>query len=178
LLLSIPAATWAGPPGPLTNGPAVVTRVRPHDSRSIMLLSEGLQRSETLRRLVDRLNQHDVIVYIVSHPTLKRELAGSCSWMGATASARYVRVSISTDRSTTAAIAVLGHELQHAVEIAMAPSIVDAASFEAFYRQHGVSSGAHRSGWDTEAAREMGEEVRKELSATRSARVTDSLQRF
>ena len=33
------------------------------------------------------------------------------------------------------AIATLGHELQHAVEVAVASAVVDGRSFEQFYRQ-------------------------------------------
>jgi hypothetical protein len=150
-------------------------RIRPNDRRSANLLLEGLQRSETLRALVDRLDDKDVIVYLEMQPRLKARLAGSLTWITATPKFRYVRISWNPDISSNAAIATLGHELQHALEIAAQPSIVSDSTLEAYYREHGIDMRSH-NGWDTIAARDRGDDVRRDLASVRLTRAIESLQ--
>jgi hypothetical protein len=170
-LLVAPAVASATPPmGVVPGGP----RLRPDDSRSAALVLEGLERSETLRSLVDRLEERNVIVYVQWQPTLRGRLAGSLTWIAAAGRYRYVRVSWSPDLSMSAAIATLGHELQHAVEVANEPSIVSAETLEAYYRAHGISMTSH-NGWDTIAARDRGDTVRREIAAVRSTRASGML---
>ncbi len=155
-------------------------RIRPDESRAVKLLIEGIRRSGTIRALVDRIEDSDVIVYVQMEPTLRKtQLGGMLTWVTATARFRYVRVSINPELGFDRAIAVLGHELQHAVEVANAPAIISASSLEAHYRKHGIAMGQlHTSEWDTEAARVMGDDVRRELAGARNLRTTESLQAF
>jgi hypothetical protein len=152
-------------------------RIRPNDFRSAKLLLEGLQRSPTLRSLVDALDGKDVIVYVEMQPRLKARLAGSLTWITGTPKFRYVRISWSPEIGTTAAIATLGHELQHALEVAHEPSIVSASSLEAFYRRHGIDMRSN-NGWDTIAARERGDAVRRELAVDLGGSAVESLGTF
>jgi hypothetical protein len=168
----------AAPNDAALDSAARATRVRASDTRTATLLVQGLQRSETIRGLVNHLEQRDVIVYIETQPNLKKRLAGTLTWLTATKAHRYVRISINPDMSTDMAIATLGHELQHALEVAHAPQIVSPETLERYYRAHGDSSSSERSGWDTEAARLVGEGVRRELASLRSTRVADSIQPF
>ena len=169
-LLALPVNTFALPPKSPAGGP----RVRPDDGRSAAIVLEGMERSATLRALIDALESRDVIIYIQMQPMLKGRLAGSVTWVTAAGRFRYIRVSWSPDLTTSAAIATLGHELQHALEIANEPSIVSTESLEAFYRSHGISMRIH-NGWDTLAARDRGDVVRKEIAAVRSSRGTEVL---
>jgi hypothetical protein len=153
-------------------------RVRPNDGRSATLLLRGIERSETIRRLVDKLETMDVIVYVEMQPALNRQLGGRLVWLTAAGSFRYVRVSLNPDLSLEALIATLGHELQHAAEVASAPSIVDEASLETFYRKAGINVRSHDSGWDTQAARDTGDRVRKELANAPVVRVAASAPAF
>ena len=165
--LLVPTAAFANAIG----GP----RIRPHDLRSANLLLEGLQRSATLRSLVDELDDKDVIVYLEMQPRLRARLAGTLTWITATPKFRYVRISWNPEIGTNTAIATLGHELQHALEVAREPSIVSAATLEAFYREHGIDMRSH-NGWDTIAARDRGDTVRRELAANVTSRAIESLQ--
>jgi hypothetical protein len=180
LIVSVLAfsVTAAAAPAPNTKAmKAGGPRVRVNDERSASLLLEGLNRSETLRHLVDELEQRDVIVYIEIQPALVRRLAGSLKWVIATKSMRYVRISLNPDLNTDLLIATLGHELQHALEIAREPSIVSTATLIDYYAKHGLSMKVHDNGWDTLAARQTGDDVRREL-ATRASRVVESTQDF
>jgi hypothetical protein len=164
ITLLVPTAVLAATDAPsTTTAPTRNPRVRPHDTRSAALLLDGLQRSDTLRALVARIEDSDVIVYLQMDSSLNG-LAGKLTWVTATPYVRYVRISVSPSIARHAAIAALAHELYHAVEVASEPSIIDAQSLEAFYKQHGISMRAHRNGWDTEAAREAGDDVRNELA--------------
>lgn len=153
-------------------------RVRPYDSRSAALLIEGLRRSDRLREIVEAVEASDVIVYLQTQPALKDRVAGTVTWLTSTPRYRYLRISLNPTVSGELAVAYLGHELQHVVEIANEPSIVSEATLEAFYRRTGIRMLSHTSGWDTEAARVAGEQVRRELSASRASRATESIAPF
>jgi hypothetical protein len=170
--------TFAGPPDPASAHGIRSTRVRAADSRTAALLVQGLERSETIRTLVNELQRRDVIVYLEMQPTLKKRLAGTMTWLSAGGAYRYVRVSINPELTNELAIATLGHELQHALEVASAPEIVNEKTMAMYYQTHGDGSRAHAGGWDTEAARTAGYVVRRELAAPRTARVADSIQQF
>ena len=170
--------TFAAPSEPTAAINERSVRVRAADARTAVLLMQGLARSATIRGLVNQLEQREVIVYLEMQPGLKKRLAGTLTWLSSTRAHRYVRISINPELSTDTAIATLGHELQHALEVANAPQIVSHQTLESFYRSHGESSRTQVNGWDTEAARVAGEDVRKELAALRQTRVADSIQQF
>lgn len=153
-------------------------RVRPNDGRAAATLLQGIARSETIRLIVDRLEALQVIVYVEMQPALQRKLAGRMVWMTATRPFRYVRVSLSPELGGETLIAVLGHELQHAMEVALAPSIVDEPSLEAYYQKHGISTRSHSSGWDTQAARDAGDLVRREIAASPARAAVESTEPF
>ena len=178
LSTAAPMSAVAAPDTPASSRTLLTPRVRASDSRTAVLLTKGLQRSATIRQLVQQLERGDVIVYIEMQPTLKRRLAGMLTWITNTKTHRYVRVSINPELNTEIAISTLGHELQHALEVANAPAIVSAQTLEQYYAAHGDSSSAERNGWDTQAARLAGDEVRRELAGTRGTRVADSIQQL
>lgn len=153
-------------------------RVRPYDARSAGLLLEGLRRSDRLRTIVETIEKGNVIAYLQTQPGLKDRLAGTVTWVTATPKFRYVRISLNPALGGDLAIALLAHELQHVVEIAHEPSVVNETSLEAFYRRTGTRMLAHTNGWDTEAARAAGDHVRRELRSTRDPRPTESVDTF
>jgi hypothetical protein len=75
-----------------------------------------------------------------------------------------VRVALFADRARQ--IAILGHELRHAVEVADAPTIVDSRSLERAYQRFGYENPravvAGRA-FDTEAAVATGLRVWREM---------------
>jgi hypothetical protein len=172
-----PVPTAAAPDDPPPDKSQRSPRVRAADSRTAALLAQGLERSATIRAFVNELEQRDVIVYLEIQPALKKRLAGTLTWLSASQSHRYVRISINPELSTDLAISTMGHELQHALEVANAPDVVSEPTLERYYRTYGQENRAHINGWDTEAARVAGEDVRREL-ADRTTRVADSIQQF
>jgi len=133
-------------------------------SRSITkLLARGYQRSPTLAAIITKLQHSDVFVYIEDVPRLPGALEGRLMMLPRAHEARYVRIQIALRGAPEDTIALLGHELQHALEVAEAPSVSDQAGLERLYARIGVSGGAHQ--YDTVAAQETGRTVRRELAA-------------
>jgi hypothetical protein len=75
-------------------------------------------------------------------------------------------VRVACSLSGPSQIAILGHELQHALEIANAASVVDEESLALEYRRIGFASGGLRrgTGYDSRAAIDAGHRVWSELS--------------
>lgn len=140
-------------------------KLRPRDAWVTSLIAEGSRRSATFRRLADRLATLKVIIYIESRMDLRDSVDGAARLMAAAGGHRYVHISLRSGCARDQSIAILGHELQHALEIAEAADIVDAESMAAFYHRAGVRScpGAAIECYDTARAREIGEAVLIEL---------------
>jgi hypothetical protein len=138
-------------------------RVRVTDARLRSLVAEGLHRSRTFAGLVTALNHSDVIVYIESVMILPKGTMGRLTMMPRAGEYRYLRVQIRAELSRPEAIALIGHELQHAMEIAGATEVRDTPAMIRLYERIGhASTGEHA--YDTDAAQDMGRTVRRELA--------------
>ena len=172
--IALPTSTFAA----VTADPGGGPRVRPSDGRTAAILLDGLRRSPTLRHIVEQIEARDVIVHLEMWAGLSRKsISGRLTWVTAAGQFRYVRVALSPSLSGNNAISMLAHELQHVLEVADAPSIVDDASLTRYYAQHGITV---RGGldFDSEPARDVGEEVLRDLIAGRNARTTESIRDF
>lgn len=139
-------------------------RVRVTDARLHSLLAEGLTRSPTFSALVTALNRTDVIVYIESVMSMPKNHMGRLTMMPRAGEFRYLRVQIRADLSRSEAISLIGHELQHATEIAAASDVRDSSSLARLYQRIGHASyGDHA--YDTTAAQDTGRVVRRELAS-------------
>lgn len=136
-------------------------RVRAVDSRIAKLLAEGLRRSSTFGDLVVALHQTNVIVYIQTAPQLPRSLDGRLMLASGPNRQRYLRIQIRPDGTPKEVIALIGHELRHAVEIGNAPEVNDEQTLIDLYQRIGYPEGQH--GYDTFAARDTGRKVKLEL---------------
>lgn len=156
LLLSVAAAAGAD------NAP----RLRTGDRRVRALLHEAVARSASLRALVARLERSDVVVYLRCE-ALPPHLDGRLTFVSAAGGFRYVVVHLAVERSALRKMAALGHELQHALEIADRPEIVDQASLARAYATFGFERPTRHfavTAFDTVAAVEVGKQVRRELT--------------
>ena len=137
-------------------------RVRATDARVKQYLADGLQRSATFARLLSALNDSDVIVYIERVMTLPRETLGRLTIVPMPKGPRYLRIQIRSDLSAMEAIALIGHEMRHALEVAEAPRVRDNGGLIELYERIGHSSGGDHV-YDTDAAQDAGRRIRKEL---------------
>jgi hypothetical protein len=137
--------------------------VRTIDSRPSALIAEGARRSPMFRKLVTRLNRSTVIVYI-EYRLLPEGLSGRLTVIGGGQVWRYLRIEIECRQSTDNQIAALGHELQHAVEIADAGAAADEASIRALYGTIGFAIDNSQRRFESAAAKHAGSRIRQELS--------------
>lgn len=151
---------------PLTESAALDSpyrHVRTQDHSMRMLLKRGFTHSATFARLIARLEQSDVIVYVEEVPRLPSALEGRMMMLPATHGRRYVRIQLALRGAPDDAVAVLGHELQHAIEVAQETGVTDQTTLSALYRRIGTRGGPEI--YDTVAAQEVGRIVRRELLA-------------
>ena len=126
-------------------------------------IATGTQQSPAFEALVDHLDASDLIVHIV-YGDMPADTAGHLSFATATTGHRYVRVVISRRLWGCDLVAIVGHELQHAVEIADAHQIVDERTMAAFYRTIGRSRrNDGRDEFETERAAAIARRIRQEL---------------
>jgi len=136
--------------------------VRTFNGRVTGALFAGARRSATFASLVTALDASDVIAYIELAHDLPSLVEGRLVLATRTSSHRYVRIQIRASQSPDEIIAVLGHELQHALEIAQAPGVQDEASMRRYYERAGAGR-SHERGFETRAAQDAGRQVRLEL---------------
>ena len=109
-------------------------RTRGADERARQLLSAALSASPTIGRLVTALDHSDVIVFVELCMVLPPSL-GDTRIVSAGGSVRYLRVRVTTAAARPRQLSVLGHELQHAVEIASAPEVRDTGTLERLFER-------------------------------------------
>ncbi len=126
------------------------------------LLADGAHRSYTFARLLDAVERSDVIVYVEMSPELPVSLAGRLMLAGCAHGQRYLRIQIAPAGAPEELIAILGHELQHAVEVADAPEVRDVRALVELYGRIGLG-GRDGEHFDTIAARAAGRTVKSEL---------------
>ena len=126
----------------------------------------GADRSPTFARLLFELQPLDVIVHVTRSP-LPRGAARALTTLGShTGRVRFIRIQLAEHLLGDDRIAVLGHELVHALEIATEPSVRSADGVQRLYRQigfRGAGPGEHES----DAAQRIEHRIRVELAGKR-----------
>ena len=140
--------------------------VRAVDSRIVSLIDIGLAKSATFERLVAELDGSDVIVYIEPKQT-RQALGGYLSHHIITSgSFRYLRIAIDVQGSQRRLVALLGHELQHAAEVAQMPDVRDSEQLERAFGGRSVAFGCGSSAcYETAAAKEVERAIDAELGS-------------
>jgi hypothetical protein len=161
-------ACFALAAAPLTAGQALLDpHIRSTETDIRDALSSGVTVSPTLQRLVDRLESSDVVVYLGYDRMPSPSMAGHLSLITAVHGRRYLRVSIDRRLAGCQRLAILGHELQHAVEIAESPKVTDDGSLIDLYRRIGFrSAGATTDSYESVGAILAGRAVEKEVTAS------------
>ena len=136
---------------------------RSTNNRLARAIGQGYVRSATFRRMVEALRATDVIVYVESGDCDCRRANACLSLSAASGGVRYLRASVSLRRLDLELIEQIGHELQHALEIARQAEIISDATLAAYYRTHSQGCGRLAHCFETAAARAAGNAVRTEL---------------
>ncbi len=169
---AILACTFALTPGPDSPAPSapvdsIGSRVRALDPRAREWIRIGTAQSPTFRALLARLAASDLILYIEIVDGIIGGSAGRLYFVTATPSVRYVRIEVVAHGNVREMVALVGHELQHAVEIANARHVRDRQALALLYL--GMDENAlSRSRYDSVAARVTEERVRSEVAGYRA----------
>ena len=139
---------------------AVAYHVRSTDPRVQEWLRIGAAESRTFRSLLNAIGESDLIVHV--QPVDRLATAGQTYFVTSTATARYVRIEVAFRGSVNDMIALIGHELQHAVEIADQPRIRDRQTLSLFYKGMPGNSMSTTDN-DSIAARVIEDRVRREM---------------
>jgi hypothetical protein len=110
--------------------------IRASDDELVALLDDGIKRSPTFKGLVDRLAKSDVILYVRPDVTAKSS-SMRLTFLAAKGGYRYLVIRVGAGRSKDQQLATLGHEMQHAVIVADAASVVDSASLRREFERIG-----------------------------------------
>jgi hypothetical protein len=168
-LLMCTLAFGATPPGERTPSrertrlaDTIDYHVRATDPLLRAWITNGGAESSTLKSLVDELVASDVIVHVVMVDRISGGANGQLYFVTTTPTARYLRIEVTRVGGRADMIALLAHELQHAVEVAHSPGVRDAQSLASFYLRVGDNMRDSRH-YDSVAARVTEEIVRREV---------------
>jgi hypothetical protein len=144
----------------------IFRRVRAVDARMLERLHDGFRRSPTFRQLVLALEDSNVIVYVTPGVCDLGRIAGCLlRFVKVAGHDRYLRIVIGHVWSDERAISIAGHELQHALEVADARSVIDGASMLALFRRTGLREckGVIGECYETQAATNIEDAILKDL---------------
>lgn len=127
------------------------------------LVLEGTRRSPTFVRVLIALQSSDVIVQIEHAPHLNDQTPARILLAVVAGGFRFVRLQVGCTCVGDDRIAIIGHELFHALEIAGAPEVRDDRTMVALYRRIGFAAGGPYQ-YETANAQAVGARIRSELA--------------
>jgi hypothetical protein len=166
ILLSAPRVTWGSEPAdPGACGADLPAQIGISDCRLARSVADGIQRSATLRKLVDRMGELKGRVYVTTAVSAaagaNRPLLGALSHKTVMAGEYcLLRVTVLHAYDDNA-VATIAHELRHAVEVLENPEARTEADVDALFERIGqrVSAGIV----ETQAALDTEHRVAQEL---------------
>ena len=139
------------------------THLRALSPSAMELIRESAARSSIVEDLLQQLEETGVVVYLTD--VMPGRVTGPASYLVYLANderVRYLLVRIDRWRTTPdERIALLGHELQHALEVAAAPEVRDAQGLASLYRRIGWEG--QKDKFETAAAQTVGNQVRSQV---------------
>jgi hypothetical protein len=164
-LVVVGAAGVGGTSGATPGFPVTHVRCLTRDARD--LLDTAVARSLVVRSFVERLERSNVVVYLQLPGDSEAQAPRSqLTFVAFAAGTRYLLVQVHPWRTVPIErLALLGHELYHALEIAQVPGVCDQVTLRALYRHIGHEYASGR--FETEPARVAGQRVRAELEGPR-----------
>ena len=138
---------------------------RPVDPIAADTLARAFSQSGIVRSLVATLEQSNVIVHIEASAHMPFGIAGTTRFVTSRGGYRYVRITIDAELPKYAITAILGHELQHACEVADS-GVSDLEGMRQLFTLRG-----HRKSnyYETTAAIETEMRIRRELMGKTSS---------
>lgn len=152
--------------------PTGVNVIRPTTSILADAVRDGRQRSQTFRAVLDQLETSDLIVYLRIGSCPDSQSIACLSMIGRSAAKRFVQITFVMqahgDKTILAVftdhlVAQIGHELQHAIEVADDTVVVNGPTLEAAYKRWGFRPDPKGSTYESEQAIRAGRSVLNEL---------------
>ena len=147
---------------------ALPDHVRILDCRVAAAVANAADRSPILKDLLERVERTDGIVYVTASPMVgaaARLLGGLSHDVTKAGRFRILRIFVS-GKVDDSSIAIVGHELRHALEVLELSGACTEAEVDALFERLGWHSAAHAV--ETQAALDAGYAIERELSASRS----------
>ncbi|HEX4913320.1 MAG TPA: hypothetical protein VFV51_05155 [Vicinamibacterales bacterium] len=144
--------------------------VRPVDHAAAVTIRRAVAGSRLVREMLRELERTDLIVHVEMSRDLPGGLGGTTRLVTARGGHRYLRVSIATALPPEARAAILGHELQHAIEIARSRAH-DSETLRQFWLHHGYR--INDRFFETEAARGVERAIRQELRRSQAEPIAE-----
>jgi hypothetical protein len=147
-------------------GPQDINRhLRPADRTDAALVNESLARSATLRDLVARLDATDVVTYVTAAPCAEFERDSSIHFVGRSPYQRFMVIKVNDALPLDRQIALVGHELQHALDMAPASWITDGFRMSQYFALTGWKDSGPKPGFETTTALRTERRVAQEAAA-------------
>jgi hypothetical protein len=155
----------------LSTSIAHVRGIRTGNQDGASLVEESSRICPTVRRLLDVLQQSDVLVLVeVRDRVLNR--TGQLTFMGAANGVRWLRITIDGGNIALAQTAWLAHELQHAVEVAKAAEVKDVEGLRLLLQRIGTDLGGGQ--FETDAAVATGKQALREAYSASGRRAPNA----
>jgi hypothetical protein len=142
-----------------------IQRVRSQTPAITAVIVDSMARSETMRRLVGKINSTDGLVYVDEGRCGHSVRACLVLSLKVAGPHRLLRILVDTHKTNGDLAASIGHELQHAVEVLDDPGITNFYQMFHFFLREGPT-GLER--FETAAAVKTGWMIDSELHASRS----------
>jgi hypothetical protein len=160
LLLALAVTALIARPATATPAQVAGEHVRVSNEAIVSLVAQASERSNTFRGLVNTINTSDGIVYI--EPGRCEHGMKACfvdiTMAGPT---RILWVMVQTHGKDCDLMGLIGHELQHAVEVLGDPQVTSSRAMYFFYSQH--ADAGTSPAFETIAAKRTGEAVTAEV---------------
>jgi hypothetical protein len=141
-----------------------ISRLRSDDAALVSSIIRAVERSRTLRHVVNELHATDGIVTIERGRCRPKLPACLLFWVGAGGPHRILRVVIDQRVHGDEAVVFLAHELRHALEVLAEPSVKSGSEIYFLFKRIGSWQG---DVFETQAADDVEAAVRRELIRTR-----------
>jgi hypothetical protein len=137
--------------------------LRATNQASGALLADAQQKSATVRELVNKLEQSNVVAYVNVTPLDKGTPTSGLNYVGSSSVQRFVLITIADDASADRRIELLGHELQHAADVAATKWVTSDVQFQRYISMIGWRDSTTARGYETAAANATERQVRRDV---------------
>ena len=142
--------------------------MRSDSTAIIALIEQASERSATFRHLLDTINASDSMVYVQEGDCL-HGVHACFTTVSMAGSRRVMWVKVSTRKADWDLMGSIGHELRHTIEVLGDPTVTSNSAMSSFYLSLSAQSeplaGNHGSQFETQAAIDAGNAVRREARA-------------